>query len=290
MDGRSKREVRRRAVALAVGAFLLSSGLGLAARPASAAPVLGGQLYGTGGEVTVTVLPHTAGLVSELRLCTPGYERFIALNTDTGTIVNLGSFPAGLELIFCIFVPATGRTYYMGPAERNPDGVIHATVDVLGPGQAQVGFEDLFGGGDRDYDDNNFSFTGVIPNPPPDCSAVTAGSSVLWPPNNKMRLITLTGATDPEGEAVTTTITGVTQDEQLDQGTPDAEAGPAGDSVYLRAERDGKGDGRVYRIAYTATDGSGGTCSGVVVVGVPHDQGSNGAPVDSGLAVDSFGG
>lgn len=199
MNARSRRAASRPPVVL-LAALVIGGGFLLGAQAVSAAPVLGGQLYGTGGEVTVTVLPHTASLLSELRLCTPGYERFIAYNTDVGTTVNLGTYPAGVELIFCVHVVATGHTYYMGSAARNPDNIEHAVVDVTGPGQATVGFEDLFGGGDRDYDDNTFSFTGVIPNPPPDCSGVIADESVLRPPNHKMRLVTLSGATIPRAK------------------------------------------------------------------------------------------
>jgi hypothetical protein len=93
---------------------------------------------------------------------------------------------------------------------------------------------------------------------------------------------------------VTITITGVTQDEPLNglgdgDTAPDAQVGSASNTVLLRAERSGAGDGRVYRISYTASDPAGASCSGVVTVGVPHDQGPNGGPVDSGLVVDSFG-
>jgi hypothetical protein len=285
---------KRVCTAAALAVATLSFTVVLLASPASAAPVLGGQLFGTGGEVTVEVLAPTATFTSELRLCSPGSGQFIALNHDVGTVVNLGTFPAGTELVFCIFVRDTGQTFYMGPGDRNPDGIPHAVVDVTAPGEATVGFEDLLGGGDRDYDDNNFRFTGVIPNPPPDCSGVTASPTSLWPPNHKMQLVTLSGATDPDGGPVTTTITGVTQDEAVN-GTgdgdtaPDAAAGPGSDKVYLRAERAGGGDGRVYHIAFTVTDGEGGSCQGVVTVGVPHDQGPNGGPVDSGSAIDSFG-
>ena len=50
----------------------------------------------------------------------------------------------------------------MGPSSRNPDGIVHAGVDNLGGGIFAVGFEDLDGGGDFDYDDNVFSFTGAV--------------------------------------------------------------------------------------------------------------------------------
>jgi hypothetical protein len=126
----------------------------------------------------------------------------------------------------------------------------------------------------------------VTVNAPPDCTTVTGGPD-LWPPNHKLRLVTLTGATDPDGDPVALTVTGVTQDEPLNglgdgDTSPDATPGPAADQVNLRAERSGTGDGRVYRVSFTGSDGRGGSCSGTVLVGVPHDQGKGSTPIDSG--------
>src|SRR5207244_10212250 len=66
-------------------------------------------------------------------------------------------------------------------------------------------------------------------NRPPVCTG-TASPNLLWPPNHKFRLITISGVTDPDGDPVTIVITGVTQDEPLnDKGdgntTPDAQNG-----------------------------------------------------------------
>ena len=85
--------------------------------------------------------------------------------------------------------------------------------------------------------------------PPP----ITPSASVssLWPPNHKMADIGLIR------DASTTFI--VYSDED-DAGDPDA----AG-SLLLRAERAGTGDGRVYLIAITATDGVTNTCLTVVI-------------------------
>jgi Tol biopolymer transport system component len=110
-------------------------------------------------------------------------------------------------------------------------------------------------------------------NRPPDCSSVSATPSSLFPPNGKLVSVTLGGGTDPDGDPVSLVITGVTQDEPPG-GAPDAVLGPAPNQVSLRAKRDGGGDGRVYRVAFDATDGRGGECTGTAVVGVPHDQGS----------------
>ena len=55
------------------------------------------------------------------------------------------------------------------------------------------------------------------------------------------------------------------------------------DALQLRAERDGKRDGRVYTVRFTATDEHSGTCQGEVRAGiVTHDQGSDLGALDSG--------
>ena len=139
---------------------------------------------------------------------------------------------------------------------------------------------------------NNTSTVRTTLNHNPVCTAVTAGPN-LWPPNHKLRTITLSGATDPDGDPITWTVTGVTQDEPtngLGDGDTaiDAVLG-SGDTLQVRAERSGLGDGRVYRIAYTVTDGRGGSCTSVATVGVPHDQSPAGiVAVDSGGVFNSL--
>jgi Galactose oxidase, central domain len=129
-------------------------------------------------------------------------------------------------------------------------------------------------------------------NEPPDCSGVTATPDTLRPPNHRLQLVTLSGATDPDGDSVTLTITGVTQDEPVDGNgdgdlSPDAAAGSQSNDVQLRSERSGGGDGRVYRIAFTGSDGQGGSCTGTASVGVPRNTGS--PAVDSAPpSYDSF--
>jgi hypothetical protein len=106
---------------------------------------------------------------------------------------------------------------------------------------------------------------------PPDCSNVTPSPAELWPPNGKLHEVALSGAGDPDGDQVALTITGVTQDEPTGR-FPDARLGPAGDQLRLRAKRSGHGDGRVYRIAFKATDGHGGECTGTSTVGIPRSR------------------
>ena len=129
-------------------------------------------------------------------------------------------------------------------------------------------------------------------NTPPDCTPVQPDQKSLWPANHKLATITISGATDADGDTVTLTVTGVTQDEPVN-GTGDGDTSPDGalvpghsDQVKLRSERAGNRDGRVYRIAFGGNDGRGGTCTGVVKVGVPHDSKDTAvesAPVNNSL-------
>ncbi len=99
-------------------------------------------------------------------------------------------------------------------------------------------------------------------NDPPLASAARPTIASLWPPNHGMVAVGITGVTDPDNNA-TITITGVTQDEPtngLGDGDTAIDAVINGDgTVLLRAERAGKGDGRVYRITFTAADLEGST-------------------------------
>jgi hypothetical protein len=128
-----------------------------------------------------------------------------------------------------------------------------------------------------------FSVTGNLP---PVCSAASTSPNRLWPANHMFRTVTIGGITDPDGDPLTVTITAVTQDEPVkgsrDANTsPDARRTTLARSVLLRAERSALGDGRVYRVTFTATDPNGASCSGVVKVGVPRDQDGRRIAVDS---------
>ncbi|MDN5375928.1 MAG: hypothetical protein PWQ39_968 [Thermacetogenium sp.] len=78
-----------------------------------------------------------------------------------GTVIDLGRYPAGTELIFFIYNSREG-TWFTGPGERNSDGQVHAVVTEMGFQTWEVGFEDLRGGGDRDFDDVVFIIRGDL--------------------------------------------------------------------------------------------------------------------------------
>jgi hypothetical protein len=134
----------------------------------------------------------------------------------------------------------------------------------------------------------------VTANLPPDCASVTTDTATLWPPNHDLHTVTAVGGSDPDGETVSLAVTSVTQDEPLDDSgdaatMPDADRdGQPANTVRLRAERSGNGDGRVYRLTVVATDSAGASCSTTLSIGVPHDR--HGIPVDTTtVVVDSFG-
>jgi hypothetical protein len=126
---------------------------------------------------------------------------------------------------------------------------------------------------------------------PPDCSGAVASVSKIWPPNHKWVDIEILGVVDPDGDPVTITITGITQDELvIGQGSGNTvpDGGGIDTSVArVRAERSGLGNGRVYKISFDADDGKGGVCSGSVNVCVPHDAGKGHECADDGQLYDS---
>jgi hypothetical protein len=97
----------------------------------------------------------------------------------------------------------------------------------------------------------------------------------------------ITNVTDPNNNA-TITITGVTQDEPTnglgDGDTPIDAVINANGTVLLRAERSGTGNGRVYRISFTASDFEGSSL-GAVEVRVPHSP--KNPAIDSGQLFNS---
>jgi len=137
--------------------------------------------------------------------------------------------------------------------------------------------------------DHDPVIVGLDLNAGPSCEGAVASPDTLFPPNHRFVKIAISGVTDPEGDPVTITVDSIFQDEAVD--APDSgNTAPDGrgvgtENAHVRAERVGTGNGRVYHIGFTATDKLGGSCSGVVNVGVPINQG--GVAVDDGPLFDS---
>lgn len=142
------------------------------------------------------------------------------------------------------------------------------------------------------YDDGNGNAitqtqTVIVQDVTPPLLSVTVSPNILWPPNHKMVLITPTiVASDNCDPAPDVRLSSIIMNEGEETNTYD----PTYDSwegdghtfddiqfdedgnIYLRAERSGRGDGRVYQITYTATDDAGNTFTVSATVTVPHNQ------------------
>jgi PKD repeat protein len=152
-------------------------------------------------------------------------------------------------------------------------------------------------GGEGQYSVN----VNVIDSTPP--NVVIHNPQVIWPPNHKYVTFnlsdcaTVSDACDPNvALADSDAITYVTSDEPQDaQGSSNKKNDDGGDghtlndmvivdkdTVKLRAERLGGGDGRVYTIHFVVEDASGNKTSAECKVYVPHDQRPDSEVVDSG--------
>lgn len=129
--------------------------------------------------------------------------------------------------------------------------------------------------------DFSFEIVDVPCDVTPPTIALTVDPDMLWPPNHKMHLVASgISATDDIDPAPSLSVT-VISNEPVN-GTGDGDTEPDWDvvdnsdgtyDVWVRAERSGTGEGRVYTITATATDFAGNTATAVGTVTVPHDQG-----------------
>jgi hypothetical protein len=109
----------------------------------------------------------------------------------------------------------------------------------------------------------------------PTLTGVSASTSVLTPANHSMRDVSLGYSASDNLSGVTCTPS-VTSNEPVN-GTGDGDTAPDWEVVgptlvRLRAERSGKGSGRVYTVTINCADGAGNTASRAVTVAVPRGR------------------
>jgi VCBS repeat-containing protein len=214
--------------------------------PVNDAPVAANDSYST-GEDTALVVPATSGVLKN--------------DSDADSPALTANLVAG---------PSHGTLVL------NPDGsfAYTPTLDFHGSDSFTYKASD----GASMSNTATVTITVVPSNLPPVCNAAVT-PTIVWPPNHKPVYLSVSGITDPEGGTVNVTYT-ILQDEPTDgpgQGNTPQDGGvDANGRVWVRAERSGTGDGRVYLVSYTATDAFLASCTGVFTVSVPHDQ--SGAP------------
>ncbi len=235
----------------------------------------------TGGNASCESLPSE---------CWPGS---IAISGDGARITFYtweSLVPADTDAEGDIYQRFAGRTTLVTPGTAGPDAPYGPSYTSVSPDGRRI----FFHAGQRlapaDTDDQEDVYLTTV-NEPPTCANAVADPATLRVPNHRFRTVEVTSVGDPDGDAVSLEVTGVTQDERVDgtgdgSTSPDAALSGTPGAVRLRAERRAGGDGRVYRVAFTAVDSKGGSCAGMVKVGVP----SRGPARDSAPpSYDSFG-
>lgn len=136
---------------------------------------------------------------------------------------------------------------------------------------------------DSDASDSCQATVIVVDTTPPIIEYLNASPNVLWRSNHKMVQVTLNASVsdncDPSPIFVLTSVTSNEPDDAKGIGDGNtkndiqgADIGTEDYVVYLRAERSGRGTGRVYTISYTATDASSNSTTVSITVNVPHDK------------------
>jgi hypothetical protein len=120
---------------------------------------------------------------------------------------------------------------------------------------------------------NNSNSTSTLVDMTPPAGALTLSPNTLWPPNGKLVTITQTlSVADNLSEPVIVSGPVVSSNEQPSGSGEGPDWVVSGDTLQLRAERLGKGTGRVYTVTYALTDQAGNTSRVSATVTVPHDQ------------------
>jgi hypothetical protein len=211
-------------------------------------------------DVTVTAnTPPTLG----------GYPNTGPITAGSGATIIPSSPPADNVSVSSVTVAASAG--FTGSLSVDPaTGVV--TVTNAGPTGARVitvTATDNCGA----TASGQFTLTVIPANRPPNCSRAFPSVATIWPPNRDMVNVAIQGVTDSDGDPVTIKIDRIKQDEPTD-GTGDGHTCPDGAGIgtstaQVRAERSAQGNGRVYTIYFTASDGKGGSCQGRVTVCAP---------------------
>lgn len=119
----------------------------------SAVPPAKPAFTADGGDVVVDIKASDSGYNNRIFYSTDNFKTktYIGIDNQVGS-VNLGSFKAGTKIEFGID-NGVGNTFTTGGAAANADKFDHTQVTQATGGGVRIGFEDLYGGGDRDFND-----------------------------------------------------------------------------------------------------------------------------------------
>jgi|GEM_PF-2809490 len=213
-----------------------------------------------------------------------GPDQTLEQTSHAGAVVTLdgsGSYDPDGDSLTYDWTWDGGSTTGVSPAVTLPLGTTTVTLTVS----------------DGTYTDSDTVDIKVQDTTPPDIT-LSGDQIVLWPPNHKYVtiqisdfVISVTDICDANVDINDVKITSVSSDEP-ENAKGDGDGNTWNDivilnaqTVNLRAEREGTGNGRVYTINFGVTDLSGNTATGCCKIWVPHDQGAHSTAIDDGASV-----
>lgn len=128
------------------------------------APARSNAFVMTGNEMLLRILASDSGYDNRIVMSFDGFRTWTDLGTDNQDLQATTSvaMPQGTQVEFGI-VNGEGTLLRAGDATLNEDGQVHARVDRAADGTLTIGFEDLSGGGDGDFDDARIEIVGAEP-------------------------------------------------------------------------------------------------------------------------------
>jgi hypothetical protein len=179
-------------------------------------------------------------------------------------------------------VPGVTITFDTQAGSLNHPLSLSDTTDASGVAQDCYSYDGSSGAGTDEWvasvggvTSNSAFVDWISPNSPPDVSGAVPSVACTSGPGKALIDISILGLSDPDGDALTVVITGITSDERTHRngGDPAPDGfGVGTDTASVRDQRFGSGDGRVYEISFTASDGVAAPVPGSVFVSVPHDK------------------
>ena len=140
-----------------------------------------GVVAGT-GRVVLDIEASDSGYANKIYYSTDNFKtrQYVGIDNQTGT-VDLGTFKPGTTIQFGID-NGQGDFFTTGGKSANADQVDHTQVSKLADGGVRVGFEDLRGGGDRDFNDAIIKVRSVPAAAPPVSASAPAFAPVSGNP------------------------------------------------------------------------------------------------------------
>ncbi|HET9529122.1 MAG TPA: hypothetical protein VFQ92_02130, partial [Blastocatellia bacterium] len=184
---------------------------------------------------------------------------------DLSTDAVIATIGVGDTATKVAITPDGSRAYVTNQSDNTVSVIATATnavIDTIAVGSSPVGIA--------------ISALSPADTMPPSITAVSVDKPVLWPPDHRLVTVTVNYQVSDNEDASPDCTLSVASNEPIN-GTGDGDTAPDWEvedahHVRLRAERAGKGEGRVYRITITCTDNSNNASSETVMVRVPKNQ------------------